>query len=109
MAETRKVLGQLVPAATTLSALYTVPGGTQAVVSSITVCNETGSATTYRISVAVAGAADALAQYVAYDAPLQPNETRSYTLGATLGATDVVRCYSASGSVAFNAFGVELT
>ena|SRR5579859_6587003 len=109
MAETRKVLGQLLPAAATLSALYTVPASTQTVVSSITVCEEGGAATTYKISVAVNGAVDATSQYIAFSAALQANETKALTLGITLGTGDVIRVLSASGNVAFSAFGVELT
>jgi|SRR6267378_1033781 len=109
MAETRKVLGQAFPAAVTLAPLYTVPAATQAVSSTVTICEQAGVATTYRISVAVAGAADTPAQYVAFDSPLQANETKGFTIGMTLGAADVIRVRSASGNVSFNAFGVELT
>jgi hypothetical protein len=109
MAETRKVLGQAFPAAATLVPLYTVPAATQAVKSTLTVCETAGVATTYRWSVAVNGAADTFAQYISYDSPLLANETKAFTLGATLGTGDVIRVRSASGLVAFNAFGVELT
>lgn len=109
MAETRKVLGQAFPAAVTLTPLYTVPAGTQAVSSTVAVCEQAGVATTYRISVAIAGAVDTPAQYVSFDSPLQANETKGFTIGMTLGATDVIRVRSASGNVSFNAFGVELT
>ena len=107
MAEAIKVLGQLSPAATTLSTLYTVPALTSTVISTITICNRAGAATTFRLSVAVAGAADAVQQYSFYDTPLDPNQTLAPTLGITLGAGDVVRCYSGNGSVSFNAFGSE--
>lgn len=109
MAETRKVLGQLNPSATTLTALYTVPGATQAVCSTLVVCNQAASGGTYRISVAVAGAADAAMQYLAYDVSINLNSTNTYTLGITLGATDVVRVYASSTSMSFSLFGVELT
>ncbi len=109
MAETRKVLGQSDPAATTLTAAYTVPGATQAVVSTITACNRDPVDTTIRISVAVAGAADSDEQYLVYDAPLEGVETKAFTLGITLGAADVVRVYAALATVSFNIFGVELT
>lgn len=109
MAETIKVLGQLKPAATTLSTLYTVPAATTAVSSTITVCEQAAAATTFRISIAVAGAADDPKQYIVYGAALAANETKSFTLGITLAATDVVRVYSASGNVSFNMFGAENT
>jgi hypothetical protein len=40
MATTYKVLGQLNPAATTPTTLYTVPASTSTVVSTITICNQ---------------------------------------------------------------------
>ena len=57
MADNLKVLGQLDPAATTTTVLYTVPDKTQTTISSIVAANRTGSAITFRLSVHVAGAA----------------------------------------------------
>jgi hypothetical protein len=108
MAETLKVLGQAKPAAATLTDAYAVPALTSAVVSTITVCEQAGVATTFRISVAVAAAADAPAQYLVFDAALDANEPISLTIGVTLGAGDVVRVRSASGSVSFNLFGTQI-
>lgn len=109
MPQTHKVLGQSNPAATTLTTLYTVPASTQAVCSTITVCNTASSATTYRIAVRPAGAAIATSQYLAYDAALPANDTATLTLGVALAATDVISVYAASANVAFSAFGVEIT
>ena len=109
MPQTHKVLGQSNPAATTLTTLYTVPASTQAVVSTITICNTGSSATTYRIAVRPAGAAIATSQYLAYDAALPANDTATLTLGVTLAATDVISVYAGSASVAFAAYGVEIT
>ena len=108
MAETRAVLGQSKPAATTLTDAYTVAAATQVVVSTIVVCNQ-GAATAYRISVAVAGAADTPAQYIAYDVAIGANTTHTYTIGVTLGATDVIRVYNTLATCSFNIFGVKLT
>jgi len=90
MATNYKVLGQSNPAATTATTLYTVPAATQAIVSTVTVCNQTATAGTYRIAVRVAGAALAAAQYLAYDVSLPGNASDTLTLGITLGATDVI-------------------
>ncbi len=57
MATTYKVLGQLNPAANTLSNVYTVPAATQAVISTITVCNQSASNASYSISVSNNGVA----------------------------------------------------
>jgi len=109
MPQAHKVLGQSNPSATTLTTLYTVPASTQAVCSTVTICNTASSATTYRVAVRPAGASIANQHYVAYDAALPANDTATLTLGVTLAATDVVSVYAASANVAFSAFGVEIT
>ena len=109
MATNYKVLGQSNPSATTATTLYTVPAATQAIVSTITVCNQTSTAGTYRIAVRVAGAALAAAQYLAYDVSLPGNATDTLTLGVTLGATDVITVYASAATFSFNAFGSELS
>lgn len=109
MAETRKVLGQSNPLAATLTDLYTVPALTQVVASTLTVANRSAVATSFRLSVAVAGAADANEQYIAYDVPIAAFESQAFTIGITLGAADVVRVYATLATLSFNLFGVELT
>ena len=109
MPQTHKVLGQSNPAATTLMTLYTVPSATQAIVSTITICNLASSATTYRLAVRPAGASIANQHYLAYEAALPANDTATLTLGVALAATDVISVYAASANVAFSAFGVEIT
>ena len=109
MAETIKTLAQSKPAAATLTDAYTVPAATSAVVSTVVVCNQSAVSTTYRLSVAVAGAADTSKQYVAYDVAIAGNETIAFTLGLTLAATDVLRVYALLATLSFNVFGVEET
>jgi hypothetical protein len=109
MAQAHKVLGQSSPSATTLTTLYTVPASTQAVCSSLTVCNTTSSATTYRVAIRPSGATVATQHYIAYDAALPANDTVTLTLGIALAATDVISVYAGATNVAFSAFGVEVT
>jgi hypothetical protein len=106
--ETYKVIAQASPAAATLTPIYTVPALTQAVISSIIVANRSAVRTTFRISVAVGGAADSNAQYLAYDADIEGNETREFTIGTTLSAGDVIRAYATLATVSFNVFGTEI-
>lgn len=108
MAETYKVLAQSNPAATTLTDAYTVPASTSTVVSSIIVANRS-TATSFRVSVAIAGAADANQQYIAYDRAIAANEVIPLTFGVTLAATDKVRVYATLATLSFNIFGVEIT
>ena len=109
MAEVLKVLGQSNPAATTLTALYTVPGATQATVSTLCIANRTTSSVKVRVSVAIAGAGDSLEQYIYYDTLVAKNDSTFATLGITLAATDVVRVYTDTLGVSFNLFGVEVS
>jgi hypothetical protein len=115
MATAYKVLGQAVPASTTaagassnLTTLY-APTGVSAVVSSVTICNQSTTAQTYRISARVAGAGDTPKQYLAYDVVLASNATDTLTLGLTFATTDVLSIAASSTSVSFNAFGSEIS
>lgn len=99
-------LAQSAPAATTLTNAYTVPAGKRATLA-VFACNRS-TATTFRISVAPAGASDANAQYLVYDAALDANETLG-TMQFTVTAGDIVRVYSTSGNVTFNVNGIEET
>ncbi len=109
MADTLKVLAQLNPSATTLTTLYTVPAATSTTVSSVTVCNQATSAATFRLSVAIAGAADSAQQYIYFDEPIGAKDTFVATIGITLATTDLIRAYSSNASTSFSAFGVQVT
>ena len=108
MATTYKVLGQANPAATTATTLYTVPAATNAVVSTIVICNQTATAATYRISVRPAGAAQTNAMYVAYDVTVAASDSTALTLGITLAATDVITVYGSTATLSFSAYGSEI-
>lgn len=107
--DTLLVLGQAFPAAATLTPLYAVPALTSAAVSTVTVANQSAVADSFRISVAVAGAANVEKQYLYFDVPLTGNNSFAATIGITLAATDVVRCRSTNGTCSFNLFGVQVT
>lgn len=107
MASTYKVLGQVVPSATTATTLYTVPSATSTVASTLTVCNQ-GVTTTVRVAVRPAGATLAAQHYIIYDNTLNSNDTMFLTLGLTLTATDVVTVYSGTNTVSFNLYGSEI-
>ncbi len=109
MTDTIKVLGQSNPVAVTLTDAYTVPALTSTVVSSITIVNRSSVATSFRISVAVAGAADDDKQYIYYDLPISGNDTFIATIGPTLGPADVVRVRATLATLSFNIFGTEVT
>jgi glucose-6-phosphate dehydrogenase assembly protein OpcA len=109
MATIYKTLGQIAPAATTLTTLYTVPASTAAVVSSIVVANQSSAVATYRIAVRLGGTSIDPKQYLVYDAVLSGNTSIAYTLGITLATTDVISVYSSSTTLSFQAFGSEIS
>jgi hypothetical protein len=108
MSSTYKVLAQSAPSATTNTDAYTVGSGKTAVVSTITVCNRSAVAVTYRIAIRPLGATIANQHYIAYDVALAANDTTALTLGVTLGATDVVTVYASTADLSFGIFGAEV-
>lgn len=108
MADTLKVLAQSNPSATTLTDAYTVPGAKSATISSIVVANRSATATSFRIAVAPAGAANANQHYLYYDQAIDGNSTFVATIGVTMATTDVLRVYATLATLSFNVFGVEV-
>ncbi len=108
MATTYKVLGQVAPSATTATTLYTVPASTQAVVSTIAVCNRAATSGTFRIAIRPNGATLANEHYIAYDSTVAANDSTFITIGVTLGDTDVITVYASSANQTFSAFGSEI-
>ena len=109
MADVLKVLGQLDPAATTTTVLYTVPDMTQTTISSIVAANRTGSAITFRLSVHVGGAGADDKQYIYYDKSVAANDSLSIVIGMTLNQTDVLKVNTSAVDMSFNVFGCEST
>jgi hypothetical protein len=109
MATVYKVLGQSSPTATTETALYTVPAATSAVASSVIVCNRSAVLSTFRISIAIGGAATTNKDYIYYDLPIGANDTFIATIGVTLAATDEVRVYSSNTNLSFSLYGSEIS
>lgn len=110
MATTYKVLGQSAPADTNNANLYTVPASTQAVVSTISVTNDTATAATFRIYIRVAGAAAGAINNLYYDTSLAANSTLMITSGLTLGTGDIITVQSGTANaLTFQAFGSEVT
>ena len=110
MATAYKVLGQQNPAATTLTTLYTSTS-VETVVSTVTVANLAGSAATFRLLVQPSADVGAAAnkQYLAYDVTVGATDTTTLTLGLTLASGDVLKIYGSTATLAFNAFGSQIS
>lgn len=107
MANVYKVLGQVAPAATSLTTLYTATA--PSVASTIAVCNRSASSGTYRVAVRPGAAAIDNKHYLAYDTALPGNSTDCITIGLTVAAGDVVSVYASSGDLSFSLFGSEVS
>lgn len=113
MADALKVLGQVaIAVADTEEQLYKVPAATSATVSSIVVCNLTGTDATFRIGIDVgddnAGASEAK-DYVYHDRTVRGGDTFVATVGLTLGAADSINVRASATTVTISAYGVEVT
>ena len=92
MADSLKVLGQLDPAATTTTVLYTVPDKTQTTVSSIVAANSADDK-----------------QFLFYDKSVAANDSFSIVIGITLNQADVIKVRTSAVDMSFNIFGCETT
>jgi hypothetical protein len=109
MASTRKILGQVAPSAATPTTLYIVPSATDAVISSVTVCNRGAVETTFRIAIRQGGAGLSNEHYLYYDVIIAANDTFIATIGLTLAALDVVTVYATLATLSFHIYGQENT
>lgn len=98
-------LGQVKPAAATLTDCYVCPVARRATVRLI-VTNEFAYADTFSASLAPAGAGDAPAQYIATDLPIRASDSVS-SVPITCGPGDVIRVRSAGGFCSFTVTGIE--
>ena len=107
MASTYKTLGQVAPAATILTTLYTVPAATNAVTSTLVICNR-GVTASFRVAISPSGAAIANEHYIVYDNYVNQYDSIFLTLGMSLAETDVISVYATTANVSFSVFGSEI-
>lgn len=105
----RKILGQVVPSATTLTDVTTavVPANKMYGISNIQACNQGTATALIRISVCDKDDADNVKQYLAYDWPLGAKDSFYLTAPLWLPTDWEVRCYSSLADVSFQCWGQE--
>ena len=109
MAVVYKQLGQIKNAAATQELLYVVPASTEAVVSSLIICNQSATATSFRIAVLPGGGTVATTDYIYYDLPISGNDTFIATIGLTLATTDEIEVYATLATLSMSVYGTEIT
>ena len=109
MANAYKILGQVADASLNDVELYLVPAATEAIVSTIVVCNREAAANTFRIATKSDNSAVANADYVAYDTNIGANDTITLTLGVTLETGAEISVGASDANVTFQAYGTEIS
>lgn len=94
---------------TTYATLYQVPASTQAVISTIAICNTAGATATYRIGFAASASDPSAADFIVYGATVAANDTTFLTIGVSLEAGTYIRVSSSANTVSFGAFVSEIT
>jgi len=98
--------GQLDPAATTDTVLYTVAASKWVVVSGISLCNRGGAKIKVRLMKVLSGDAVANKTYYYYDLPVGANDTFQVTTGITLATGDKLYVRTDINTLAVNIDGV---
>lgn len=109
MADTIIDPAQSAPSAATLTTLYTVPGSTTTVVSSITICNRDAAADTVRVAIRIGGVGIANSHYLLFDESIDGNSHRTLTLGIGLAAGTIISVRSTNGTTTFQAYLIQRT
>jgi hypothetical protein len=109
MANAYKILGQVADASANDVELYLVPASTEAIVSTIVVCNREAANNTFRIATKTDNSAVANTDYVAYDTVIAGNDTITLTLGITLQAAAELSVGASDANVTFQAYGTEIS
>lgn len=103
------IIGQISPAATTLTLLYQViePGTTK--VGSLLICNTTAGSVTVRVNLAMGGGVPGTAGYVIYNhaIPAYDSVEWSPTSEVTLQSMDSIWVYASDADVAFHVLGTK--
>lgn len=106
MAAIYKILGQTTGSLSDVN-LYTVPIGSSSILSTVTICNTSTTASAYRLAAIPNGESLANRHYIAYETPISSNDTTALTLGITLSSGDKLNIYG-SGSLSFSVFGSQI-
>lgn len=93
----------------TYSTLYTTPAATEAVISSLVICNQASSDVTVRIGLDATEGTPGNSEWLVYDAVIAGNDTVALTLGVTMEAQKYLRISSSANTCNFSAFLSEIS
>jgi len=112
MAQTYKRLGAINPSANTQTNVYVVPAATEAVMSTITICNQGSSNASYSLALMTASefnAAAPAATFLVRGATVPAADSIILTIGLTANAGSVLAANTNNTNISFAAFGSEIS
>ena len=114
MPQSFKKLGAVVPTANTQTNVYVVPASTEAVLSTITICNQTAVNTSYSLMYfykdEFATAENTPSRcFLVRGAVVPAADTIVLTMGLTANADSIISCNATGSDISFSAFGSEIT
>ena len=93
----------------TYATLYETPAATEAIVSTIVICNTAAAPATYRIGLDTSAGTPGASEWLVYDATVAANDSTFLTVGASLDAGKFVRVSSSANTITFTAFVSEIS
>ena len=112
MANTYKRLGAINPSANTQTNVYVIPAATEAVISTVAICNQGANSTTYSLALmpsSIFASPAGAAHFLVKNAALAGSDTIFLTVGLTANAGSVLVANTPNASISFSAFGSEIT
>lgn len=111
MAQSFKRLGAINPTANTQTNVYVVPAATEAVISTVTICNQSASNASFSLIMmpaSVFASPAGAAHFLIRGAVVPAADTLVLTMGLTANAGSVVAANTNSGNISFGIFGSEI-
>jgi hypothetical protein len=94
---------------TTYTTLYSTPAATEAVISTIAICNTAATSATYRIAIMGSAGTPAAENWIVYNAVVAGENTSFITVGISLSSEKFIRVSSSANTVTFSAYVSEIT
>jgi len=114
MPQSFKRLGAIVPSANTQTNVYVVPESTEAVLSTVTVCNQTAVNTSYSLMYFDESEFNTAenapsSSFLIRGAVVPAADTIVLTMGLTANANAIISCNATGSDISFSIFGSEIT
>jgi hypothetical protein len=107
-----KRLGAINPSANTQTNVYVIPAATEAVISTITICNQSSVNASYSLAImpsSIFSSPAGAAHFLVRGATVPAADTIILTIGLTGNAGSVLAANTSNANISFAAFGTEIT